>query len=824
MPESRRVVKIFLASPGDLADERLAARDVVQETNQQIATSLGYQLELVGWEDTVSRFGRPQEIINRELDQCELFVGLMWRRWGTPPNSDGTFSSGFEEEYFTVVRKRESAGTPEISLLFKDISQEFLVDPGEDLRKVIAFKKGVEASRKVLYQPFSDLRDFEKKFRSCVMQHLRALRATEAVGSPESARTQAEAQSTSASQEELVQPKGLLSISSSAFLRGFIAQAEVAKSNTELSAIDVARLRLFSAVIAGSANDDLTLGTHDANLMYAAKDALELSSMEISGLVDSGLRRLSSETVPLWHWLFEVEAPYDMLAYRVVYSTSNEIRQNALKVMTKGGMQFPSDIFLGRESVRNTVLGPDSEAPASVKVAALEYFSELGTLDDIPAIESEFAKNSSQTANAAANAIVKIALRVGPAEALEAILRLQSADVGDVAVAGVFAKDANLDHQNVIASLKHRSIDVRLAAFNWMDEKNILSEFLCEELLGDTDVRVRYRAMSWMSSKGRAFSSDDAKRLLSASTRKSGILGMFNSTTETVYQTRFANYQLHLRAEDELDALESSEFPVDREAYLVRADKYFAKHGDELRAAVRDRFSRDFDSGLESKERVGVISEEYLKKALELKSFVCREHTRKALEIISNKREPRDLDLIRDIITDGKDEIPLQVVEYLGKLGAWSDVALLAASEDRIYRPSSLSLLDASFDKEKNAALAKAYMELGRGRFEELLQTIKSPGVKRIVLAKSTKTAFARLPVETLEGLLVSEQDALRRAAAIQCARCLSRRRLNAIAKRYLRRETYYYNVVHWLDLGLSASVEIRNRVLDGELRADQPF
>lgn len=65
MAESRRFVKVFLASPGDLADERKAAKLVVEEFNALLAEEFGYQVELVGWEDTVSVFGRPQATINK---------------------------------------------------------------------------------------------------------------------------------------------------------------------------------------------------------------------------------------------------------------------------------------------------------------------------------------------------------------------------------------------------------------------------------------------------------------------------------------------------------------------------------------------------------------------------------------------------------------------------------------------------------------------------------------------------------------------------------------------------------------------------------------
>ena len=79
MASSRKIVKVFLGSPGDLKDERRTAKHVVDVFNKQWADNLGVHVELVGWEDTVSRWGRPQESINRDLDQCELFIGVMWK-------------------------------------------------------------------------------------------------------------------------------------------------------------------------------------------------------------------------------------------------------------------------------------------------------------------------------------------------------------------------------------------------------------------------------------------------------------------------------------------------------------------------------------------------------------------------------------------------------------------------------------------------------------------------------------------------------------------------------------------------------------------------
>jgi hypothetical protein len=128
MSETRKVVKFFLGSPSDLADERKAAKAVVDEFNSLYASEFGYQVELVGWEDTVSVIGRPQETINKELAQCEFFVGLLWRRWGTPPDKVGKYTSGFEEEYRRSVDRHRLEGRPEISLFFKDVPTDAIRD------------------------------------------------------------------------------------------------------------------------------------------------------------------------------------------------------------------------------------------------------------------------------------------------------------------------------------------------------------------------------------------------------------------------------------------------------------------------------------------------------------------------------------------------------------------------------------------------------------------------------------------------------------------------------------------------------------------------
>ncbi len=107
--ETRTVIKVFLASPGDLADERRRAKDVADEVNRTVGRTWGIAIELLGWEDTLPGAGRPQELINRDVDSCDLFIGILWRRWGQPT---GEYSSGFEEEFERARARRQTTVKP----------------------------------------------------------------------------------------------------------------------------------------------------------------------------------------------------------------------------------------------------------------------------------------------------------------------------------------------------------------------------------------------------------------------------------------------------------------------------------------------------------------------------------------------------------------------------------------------------------------------------------------------------------------------------------------------------------------------------------------
>ena len=96
-----RRVRIFVASPSDVQSEREQLAKVINELNltiTAIAPEKRVLLELVRWETHVSpSLGRdPQDVVNRQIGEYDLFVGILWKRMGTPT---AVATSGTEEEF-----------------------------------------------------------------------------------------------------------------------------------------------------------------------------------------------------------------------------------------------------------------------------------------------------------------------------------------------------------------------------------------------------------------------------------------------------------------------------------------------------------------------------------------------------------------------------------------------------------------------------------------------------------------------------------------------------------------------------------------------------
>ncbi len=164
-----RLLKIFIASPGDVKLEREKAREEILSL-RPIAHKHGFDLQPVGWEtDAAPGTGRPQALINPLVRECDLFIGILYRRFG---QHTGEAESGTLEEFNLARERHAKEHAPEIMLYFREVHPDFLADPGDQLKKVLAFKTQVEEGRLALYWQYRDPEHFAALLRQHVTEWL----------------------------------------------------------------------------------------------------------------------------------------------------------------------------------------------------------------------------------------------------------------------------------------------------------------------------------------------------------------------------------------------------------------------------------------------------------------------------------------------------------------------------------------------------------------------------------------------------------------------------------------------------------------------------
>jgi hypothetical protein len=108
-PDTVRLIRIFVSSPGDVAEEREVLSEAIQRINETQGKTHGVRLELVRWERTVvPQIGpRPQAVVDAQTQAYDVYLGIMSSRFGTPTDTHG---SGTEQELREAVARWGKVG------------------------------------------------------------------------------------------------------------------------------------------------------------------------------------------------------------------------------------------------------------------------------------------------------------------------------------------------------------------------------------------------------------------------------------------------------------------------------------------------------------------------------------------------------------------------------------------------------------------------------------------------------------------------------------------------------------------------------------------
>ena len=724
MSELRKILRVFLASPGDLQEERTAVRDAVAEFNGSLAEHFGYQIQLDGWEDTIAGSGRPQSRINQEVDQCELFIGMIWKRWGTPPALDGRFTSGFEEEFERAKERYQETGRPEISLFFKNVPDDISEDPGDDLKKVLAFRKRMIAEKEFFFQEFTQPMDMAAWARKCFSTYVIGIKGEEQSSEPYEQRiTSTDLGSEIDESENTNTENSPLSAAGFAFLETLVGKVGQEGAMETLTASEIARFRLLANSISKPGNEDKNMGVHDINILFSTwLDGMKLSKHEMNFLIRLGFQNLHNETVPLWCWVSTLSTSrrYAVILSSVFGTNDNE-KIGAIRVMQALKLALPSGASL---KLRETILASwfSEHSSARIKVAALAYLQRMGTAEDYAVADEEYRKNTHETARATLECMITIHLRTGPENSAQR-LALEAAfeSLDDDVLEAVLDKIENLDTDGLLPALEHRHALIRLKTLCILHARGALDQGTVEPLLTDSDPLVRDTAIAILKKWGRSFTENEVREILVQPQQQtpvglSSVLpsGQSNRKGEALFK-QYQIERLKRCSETVLTSTVKEEFVHLSPAYFARAEKYFGNYAEELRCHIDDRFVSYYDE-VDRRMRLAFghmsIGLELIETNEYAKEYTRKKLTREGLDILCRAGEREDLGRIRAYLRSRYVPASSADADYLRKQGGWSDILLLTSAEP----PAMGGLLGVwpEFEDFQNA-VPRAILRMARG-------------------------------------------------------------------------------------------------------------
>jgi hypothetical protein len=163
-------IRVFVASPNDVADERARLALVINGLNKGLADHVGVILEMRDWSDVVPKMGRGQQVILDQIpvETWEVMIGIFWHRYGMPSGGKNLSESGTHEEFNAAYESWNKNGKPQIMFYrcIRPITDTSYLDV-ESQEKINAFFKEFETGGKNqgLYRTYNTPEEFERLVR-----------------------------------------------------------------------------------------------------------------------------------------------------------------------------------------------------------------------------------------------------------------------------------------------------------------------------------------------------------------------------------------------------------------------------------------------------------------------------------------------------------------------------------------------------------------------------------------------------------------------------------------------------------------------------------
>lgn len=158
MPQQVRLLKVFVSCPSDVNKEKSEVKQAC-ETLEKIYCDPQIKIEVIDWKGNVSPLitgDEPQTVINDQIGDFDIYVGIFWKRFGKKQSNALTPT---EEEFQRAYNSFKKNGNPLILVYFRiDESYPRNIYEAEQTLQVLKFKEQIKPLG--LYREFREKENF----------------------------------------------------------------------------------------------------------------------------------------------------------------------------------------------------------------------------------------------------------------------------------------------------------------------------------------------------------------------------------------------------------------------------------------------------------------------------------------------------------------------------------------------------------------------------------------------------------------------------------------------------------------------------------------
>ncbi|MBE3128468.1 MAG: DUF4062 domain-containing protein, partial [Actinobacteria bacterium] len=768
---------------GDLQDERNIVRLSVERANKILSKRVGWQIELLGWEETPPGFSRPQNLINRNVNYCDLFVGILWRRWG---QNTGRYSSGFEEEFIYAYKRRKKTGKPEIWLFFKKIDEEIVKDPSVQLKKVLKFKKEQIRKKELLFKEFGDSENWGELIYDYLLDYVLEQSAIEPqieiqeqsviLDSSKGVKEMKEAE---IDIKKIVYPPALINLFDQVSLK--------LKEDKQVSFNFWDKTRLFLQSSAWFSEIHLgdIFGIHELNLIYTQRNNWEISESERLFIARSFIRYFNNNR-PGWFWLRDMneEEVNNLLKRLLIHDPNVFVRRGAINLL--GDTHYKADLDILKKGLNDT--------DEYVIIESISLIKNTKNIKYINLLEPFTNHKDSLIRDKAIEAKIELLYLKSPNEGFSYLI-----ETGAKIPAFLNIKIENLDlgvnDKLIIEAVKNSEVAIRRFCAKYLRKAKLLSKDICKELLNDPDMLVRKQGVLGLIDLDEKIEMDFIRKIFP------------EPKGSNINALAFALEIAEVSADDFIPILFEKRTPEDLlsqidfyevsgvEAYEILAKKHFQFLKGRIRLDLDSEFetlkSESENKWIEKYGDVGKTISKGLKP--ELINFYRGRYILAALAGLSIHGKKEDVKYAREYLSNKKYEgDKFEALKIILHFGDKLDIEMLNKIALNSYGETKRVAIEAlfKFSEDRDSRLA-----LIINKDETIYKTSLQMLLKYDLPYK----------IEIAEILLKSEIEDRRLDGLAILLHYLNETELEKFLDDYLKQDTYYYNIVTWLDKCLYA-------------------